>query len=216
MLSQEDEIATGDYVMLSVTDTGGGMPPEVVKRAFEPFFTTKPVGKGSGLGLSMVYGFIRQSNGHIRIYSEIGHGTSVKMYFPRSEAAALASAPSRREVPAGGSERILVVEDDEQVRMAVVAQLRSLGYSVTEAAGAQPALKLLANGAPFDLILTDVIMPGMDGSQLAQSVSSRWPDLKIIFMSGYSQNAARNHDRGYADPHLLDILHREIAHYLYC
>ena len=130
VLSQEDDIAAGEYVMLSVTDTGSGMPPDVVKRAFEPFFTTKPVGKGTGLGLSMVYGFIRQSNGHIKIYSEVGEGTTVKMYFPRSGALASASAPARDKPLIGGTERILVVEDEETVRAIVGEQLRGLGYDV--------------------------------------------------------------------------------------
>ncbi len=202
-------VVPGEYVMLAVSDTGAGMSPEILRKVFEPFFTTKGVGKGTGLGLSMVYGFIKQSNGHIKIYSEVGHGTTIRMYMPRSNAPAEQTGAAAA-VPPRGSERILVVEDDLQVRTAVIAQLRSLGYSVTEAAGAQPALELLGNGAGFDLILTDVIMPGMDGPQLAQSVSTHWPDLKIIFMSGYSQNAARNHDRVAPDAHLLSKPFRKI------
>jgi PAS domain S-box-containing protein len=202
-------VVPGDYVMLAVSDTGHGMSPDILKKVFEPFFTTKGVGKGTGLGLSMVYGFIKQSSGHIKIYSEVGHGTTIRMYMPRSsapveEAGAVAAAPPR------GSERILVVEDDRQVRAAVVAQLLSLGYEVTEAAGAQPALECLEGGAAFDLILTDVIMPGMDGPQFARSVSTLWPGLNILFMSGYSQNAARNHDRVAANAHVLSKPFRKI------
>jgi len=186
---QEDDVGAGDYAMLSVTDTGFGMAPDILRRAFEPFFTTKEVGKGTGLGLSMVYGFIKQSNGHIRIYSEIGHGTSVKMYFPRGAAAARASAPSRREVPAGGSERILVVEDEPAVRAIVGEQLRSLGYDVEQAGDADEALALLA-ARRFDLVLTDVVMPGrLNGKGLSDEVERLWPGTRVVFMSGYSENA---------------------------
>jgi NO-binding membrane sensor protein with MHYT domain/nitrogen-specific signal transduction histidine kinase/ActR/RegA family two-component response regulator len=186
---QEDDVAAGDYAMLSVTDTGFGMPPDILRRAFEPFFTTKEVGKGTGLGLSMVYGFIKQSNGHIRIYSEPGHGTSVKMYFPRSQAPALAVAPSRREVPAGGSERILVVEDEAAVRAIVGEQLLSLGYDVKLAGDADEALALLG-AHQFDLVLTDVVMPGrLNGKGLSDEVERLWPGTRVVFMSGYSENA---------------------------
>lgn len=192
---QEDDISAGDYAMLSVTDTGSGMPPETVKRAFEPFFTTKEVGKGTGLGLSMVYGFIRQSNGHVRIYSEVGHGTSVKMYFPRSEALAPATAPVRRKALAGGSERILVVEDEEAVRAIVGEQLRSLGYDVHLAGDAEQALALL-RVHPFDLVLTDVVMPGrLNGKGLADEVGRSWPATSVVFMSGYSENALMSDGR---------------------
>jgi NO-binding membrane sensor protein with MHYT domain/nitrogen-specific signal transduction histidine kinase/ActR/RegA family two-component response regulator len=187
-LRQDHEVASGDYVMLSVTDTGSGMPPETVKRAFEPFFTTKEVGKGTGLGLSMVYGFIRQSDGHIKIYSEVGYGTSVKLYFPRVAAAAPSHAPARRSALARGSERILVVEDEEAVRTIVGEQLRSLGYDVKLAGDADEALALLQLH-PFDLVLTDVVMPGrLNGKGLADEIRRRWPDTRVVFMSGYSEN----------------------------
>ena len=191
--SQEDDIAAGDSVMLSVTDTGSGMPPGVVKRAFEPFFTTKPVGKGSGLGLSMVYGFIRQSNGHIKIYSEVGHGTTVKMYFPRSAPLSPAAvAPARAEAPPGGHERILVVEDEDAVRAIVGEQLRGLGYDVQLAGDADQALALL-RGRRFDLVLTDVVMPGrLNGKDLADEVERSWPGTRVVFMSGYSENVLLN------------------------
>ena len=195
VLSQDDEISAGEYVMLSVTDTGAGMLPEVAKRAFEPFFTTKPAGKGSGLGLSMVYGFIRQSNGHIRIYSEVGQGTTVKMYFPRSGPLGAAAAPARREAAPGGSERILVVEDEDAVRAIVGEQLRGLGYDVQLAADAEQALALLRTHR-FDLMLTDVVMPGrLNGKGLADEVERSWPGTRVVFMSGYSENALLNDGR---------------------
>jgi NO-binding membrane sensor protein with MHYT domain/nitrogen-specific signal transduction histidine kinase/ActR/RegA family two-component response regulator len=195
VLSQEDEIATGDYVMLSVTDTGGGMPPEVVKRAFEPFFTTKTVGKGTGLGLSMVYGFIRQSNGLIKIYSEVGQGTSVRMYFPRSDPLASTAAPARHQAPPGGTERILVVEDEDAVRTIVGEQLRGLGYDVKLAGDADKALALLRTHQ-FDLMLTDVVMPGrLNGKGLAVEVERSWPGIRVVFMSGYPESTLLNDGR---------------------
>jgi signal transduction histidine kinase/CheY-like chemotaxis protein len=195
VLLQEDELAAGEYVMLSVSDTGSGMSPEIAKRAFEPFFTTKPVGQGSGLGLSMVYGFIRQSNGHIKIYSEVGQGTVVKMYFPRSGATTAAPAPARRDVPFGGTERILVVEDEDAVRAIVGEQLRGLGYDVQLAADAEQALGLLRSHR-FDLMLTDVVMPGrLNGKGLADEVQRSWPGTRVVFMSGYSENVLLNDGR---------------------
>lgn len=186
---QEDEVAPGDYVMLSVSDTGTGMPPDVAKRAFEPFFTTKEVGKGTGLGLSMVYGFIRQSNGHINIQSEIGRGTTVSLYFPRSDPATVAAVQPRRQAMPRGSERILVVEDEKAVRAIVGEQLGSLGYDVKLARDADHALQLL-KGHPFDLVITDVVMPGrLNGRALAEEIKRGWPETRIVFMSGYSENA---------------------------
>jgi NO-binding membrane sensor protein with MHYT domain/nitrogen-specific signal transduction histidine kinase/CheY-like chemotaxis protein len=209
VLLQEDDIAAGDYVMLSVTDTGSGMTPEVAKRAFEPFFTTKEVGKGTGLGLSMVYGFIRQSNGHIKIYSEVGQGTSVKMYFPRSEAAVPATVSSRRKVMAGGTEHILVVEDEEAVRAIVGEQLRSLGYEVKLAADADEALDQLRLHR-FHLVLTDVVMPGrLNGKGLADEVERSWPGTRVVFMSGYSENALMHDGRLDGDVMLLAKPHQK-------
>src|SRR4029077_10162795 len=142
-----------------------------------------------GLGLSMVYGFIRQSNGHIKIYSEVGHGTSVKMHFPRSAAVVPAPAPARSKAPPGGSERILVVEDEEAVRAIVGEQLLSLGYDVKLAGHAEEALALLRSHQ-FDLVLTDVVMPGrLNGKGLADEVERSWPGTRVVFMSGYSENA---------------------------
>ena len=192
---QDDEdLLPGDYVMLSVTDSGAGMSPEVLKRVFEPFFTTKATGKGTGLGLSMVYGFIRQSKGHIVIGSEPGRGTTVSMYFRRGAAAMPAAAISRRQAMPGGDESILVVEDEDSVRSIVTEQLRSLGYHVKHAANADQALETLRI-ARFDLLLTDVMMPGrLNGKGLSEVVERQWPDTRIVFMSGYSQNALQ-HDR---------------------
>lgn len=183
-----EDLAAGDYVMLSVTDSGKGMTPDVLARVFEPFFTTKEVGKGTGLGLSMVYGFIKQSKGHISIYSEPGHGTTVRMYFPRGTPAP-AARPVKSGPLLGGHERILVVEDEEAVRAIVSEQLRSLGYSVRHASGADQALQLLDAGG-FDLVLTDVVMPGrLNGKDLSDEVRRRWPNTRVVFMSGYSENA---------------------------
>jgi CheY-like chemotaxis protein len=194
-LLQEDEIAPGEYVMLSVSDNGTGMTPEVAKRVFEPFFTTKAGGEGSGLGLSMVYGFIRQSNGHIKIYSEVGHGTTVRMYFPRSDPAGATVAPVARRATPGGNERILVVEDEAAVREIVGEQLRGLGYDVQLAGDAEQALALLQVHR-FDLVLTDVVMPGrLNGKGLADEVARLWPGTRVVFMSGYSENALLNDGR---------------------
>jgi PAS domain S-box-containing protein len=186
------EITPGDYAMLAVTDTGVGMPPEIVERAFEPFFTTKDVGRGSGLGLSMIYGFAKQSGGHLKLYSEVGHGTTVRLYLPREQAAAdapVASKPVHAETPRGG-EIILVVEDDADVRTFVTGQLRDLGYRVIEAGDGAQAKKILESDKAVDLLLTDVVMPGgMTGRQLAESVQTVRPQLKTLFTSGYTENS---------------------------
>ena len=176
--------------MLSVSDTGTGMPPDVCRRAFEPFFTTKEVGKGTGLGLSMVYGFIRQSNGHIEITSEVGRGTTVRMYFPRSDPATAAAPAPRRQAMPRGSERILVVEDEKAVRAIVGEQLGSLGYDVKLAKDADQALELLK--APRLRPRADRRRHAGAAERQARSPrrSSRpWPDTRIVFMSGYSENA---------------------------
>ena len=188
------DIEARDYVRLSVTDTGTGMPPDVLAKVFEPFFTTKDVGKGSGLGLSMVYGFIKQSGGAIGIVSEVGRGTTVNLYLPRSdETVESAVAPSAGTLPKG-SERILVVEDEPQVRGDVARQLRSLGYEVAEAADGVAGLAAFeAAEAPYDLLLTDVVMPGpLNGKALAEQVLRRWPKTAVAFMSGYSEGAVES------------------------
>ncbi len=192
------EVVPGQYVLISVSDTGVGMDSETLRRAFEPFFTTKPVGQGTGLGLSQVYGFVKQSGGHINIYSEVGQGTTVKIYLPRLEGFAeehvsQASVP----VPEGStSETILVVEDDGNVRTSSVDALRDLGYRVIEAADGQSALRLLETKTPVDLLFTDVVLPGgMTGAQVATRALELRPGLKILFTTGYARNAIFHHGR---------------------
>ncbi|MGJ3263456.1 MAG: ATP-binding protein, partial [Salinarimonas sp.] len=184
------EVRQGRYVLVAVTDTGVGMPRSVVERAFEPFFTTKEVGAGSGLGLSMVYGFVKQSQGHAQIYSEPGHGTTVRMYLPCAEEAIEDEAPAGSQLDAyrAQGETILVVEDQPRVRRLAAARLRELGYVVHEAANGPAALDLLAAHAQVDLVFTDVIMPGgMTGGDLAARARMLRPDLKVIFTSGYAE-----------------------------
>ena len=186
------EVTPGDYVMLAVTDTGKGMPAEVLDRAFEPFFTTKEVGKGSGLGLSMIYGFAKQSGGHVKIYSEVDHGTTVRLYLPRQSAAVATVAPAaatQHDHPRGG-EMILVVEDNADVRAFVVRHLHELGYRVIEAKDGPSALRIIEAPGSIDLLLTDVIMPGgMTGRQLADEAMRLRPGLKTLFISGYTQDS---------------------------
>ena len=184
------EVAPGDYVMMAVTDTGTGMPEDVLAHVFEPFFTTKEVGKGTGLGLSMIYGFAKQSGGHAKIYSEVGHGTTVRLYLPRlaneAKSEAVPVVPSHK----GGGETILVVEDNPDVRRLVLRQLRDLGYEVIEAANGPEALKILDGGAAIDLLFTDVVMPGgMTGRQLAEAAKTRRPGMRTLFTSGYTEDS---------------------------
>jgi signal transduction histidine kinase/CHASE3 domain sensor protein len=189
------EVQPGRYVMLAVSDTGTGMTAEVRDKVFEPFFTTKEVAKGSGLGLSMVYGFVKQSGGHIKVYSEEGHGTTIRLYLPpahgHAETVISAVAPI-----SGGTETILVVEDDSLVRNFVIAQLHSLGYKTIAAADSRAALVHVESGQPFDLLFTDVIMPGgMTGRELAVEVAKRRPGMKVLYTSGYTDNAIMHHGR---------------------
>jgi CheY-like chemotaxis protein len=183
--------------MVAVSDTGTGMDAATLERAFEPFFTTKEVGKGSGLGLSMVYGFVKQSRGHVRIYSEPGHGTTVKLYLPRAGAEADADAPAAAPAdPERGSGRILIVEDDALVRENAVEQLRSLGYDVVAAGSGSEALAALEKGEAFDLLFTDVVMPGgMNGRELAERALALRPGLPVLYTSGYTENAIVHHGR---------------------
>ena len=194
------EVPPGQYVMIAVTDTGTGMSKEVIERAFEPFFTTKEVGKGTGLGLSMIYGFVKQSGGHVKIYSEEGHGTTIKIYLPRllSEIGGDSEAdnlPMGVEVSAR-RETILVVEDDDDVRIYTVESLQELGYEVLEAHDGPSALRLLRlHGKPVDLLFTDVVMPGMSGSELAAEARKTQPHLKVLYTSGYTRNAIVHNGR---------------------
>jgi signal transduction histidine kinase/ActR/RegA family two-component response regulator len=195
--SMQNEVAPGHYVMIAVSDTGSGISPANLERVFDPFFTTKEVGKGTGLGLSMVFGFVKQSGGHIKIYSEESHGTTVRLYLPRSSGLqqsaneALAAADIR-----GGDEVILIVEDDPLVRKYVITQIRSLGYTTLDAGNATEALDIIDNSENIDLLFTDVIMPGrMNGRHLVDEALKRRPALKTLFTSGYTENAIVHHGR---------------------
>ncbi|MFC7704218.1 PAS domain S-box protein [Plastorhodobacter daqingensis] len=185
-----EDVAPGQYVLLAMTDTGSGMTPEVLEKVYDPFFTTKAEGKGSGLGLSMVYGFVKQSGGHVKIYSEPGEGTTIRLYLPRSSQAEDAPVSTDTGPVTGGSEMILVAEDDPAVRDIVVETLRDLGYKVLQAADAQSALAAIESGIAIDLLFTDVVMPGpMKAPELARRATRRLPGLKVLFTSGYTENS---------------------------
>ena len=188
---QQDEVTAGDYVSISVSDTGTGMSPEVLAQAFQPFFTTKPVGAGTGLGLSMIYGFVKQSQGHVRIDSEPDRGTTVQLYLPRALIEAAGLAPDAINLtPRGEGEMILVVEDEAMVRVLVTSVLEELGYRFMEAPDAETALKILQTNAPIDLLITDVGLPVTNGRQLAEIARQSRPDLKVLFVTGYAEAAA--------------------------
>src|ERR1700751_4582594 len=187
------DVILGQYVMVAVSDSGIGMTPEVVEKAFEPFFTTKGLGEGTGLGLSQVYGFIKQSGGHIKIYSELGEGATVRLYLPRlrerspvvQEDASVAQPP-----PLGGQETILVVEDNDEVRAYTTDILRELGYEVFEATEGDTALSIIASEPRIKLLFTDVGLPGpLNGRQIADEARKLRSDLKVLFTTGYAQNA---------------------------
>jgi PAS domain S-box-containing protein len=191
-----NDIRPGPYVMIAVSDTGFGIPAPILDRVFDPFFTSKGPGKGTGLGLSMVYGFIKQSAGHIKVYSEEGQGTTIRMYLPPGTGVPALTESDPENEHAGGHETILVVEDDGLVRDYVLTQLHSLGYVTLTAANAAEALALVDNNQNFDLLFTDVIMPGaMNGRQLADAILKNRPDLKVLFTSGYTENAIIHHGR---------------------
>jgi CheY-like chemotaxis protein len=193
-----EPVEPGQYILIGVADTGVGMNQATVERVFEPFFTTKDVGKGTGLGLSQVYGFVRQSSGHVKIYSEPGQGTTVKIYLPRYLGAD-DHAHERGRPPdtarAIGAESILVVEDDDELRAYTVETLNELGYRVLQAANATEALEILDRGDDVDLLFTDVVMPGINGRQLADEAMRRRPGLKLLFTTGYTRNAIVHHGR---------------------
>ena len=192
------DIAPGDYVMLSVSDTGTGMPSDVIERAFEPFFTTKPPGHGTGLGLSMIYGFVRQSQGHVAIDTELGVGTSVRLYLPRAsddDYRTNEPAPTEQAAPCG-SESILLVDDNQAMRAVAQRHLAALGYRVTSAESGPAALAALHAGQSFDLLFTDIVMPeGMSGYDLAEIATRQWPGLKVLFTTGYTRIHEQSDDR---------------------
>jgi CheY-like chemotaxis protein len=194
--SQFTEVKPGQYVLLAISDNGLGMSNEILDRAFEPFFTTKPAGEGTGLGLSQVYGFVKQSGGHVRIYSESGSGTTVKIYLPHSHASAQEAEAPRKVLPSAyGTETILVVEDDESVRAFVSESLRELNYNVIEARDAPSALAALNRQESVDLLLSDVVLPGQNGRQLAEAARKKRSGIKVLFMTGYSRNAIMHQGR---------------------
>jgi signal transduction histidine kinase len=184
------DVLPGRYVMVAVSDTGVGMASEVLDKVFDPFFTTKPIGQGTGLGLSMVYGFARQSGGQVRIHSRPGEGTSVKLYLPASDADIRAAAPAPALVREGRGETVLVVEDDPSVRLLVREVLAELNYSAIEAGDATAAIPILSSDAPIDLMVSDVGLPGLSGRQLAEIAREHRPALPILFVTGYAENAA--------------------------
>jgi PAS domain S-box-containing protein len=192
------ELSPGPYVLICVSDDGEGMPPDVLNRAFEPFFTTKEAGHGTGLGLSQVYGFIKQSGGHIKIYSEVGQGTTIKIYMPRFLRGVSGKEDELEATPitAAQQETILVTEDDADLRAYLTEMLRGLGYRVRATSDPAAALAVIADlSQPIDLLLTDVVMPGMNGRELAYQAQKSRPDLKVLYMTGYSRNAVVHHGR---------------------
>jgi len=205
--SNNPEVEPGEYVVVSISDTGHGMSQETMSKVFEPFFTTKAKGRGTGLGLSMVYGFTKQSGGHVKLYSELGIGTVVKLYIPRAATSQIETvAVDMPEMDVGGHERILLVEDDELLRPHALRLLREFGYDVVEAANGQEALDIIRKDQRFDLLFTDVIMPGgMNGPQLALEVHKLIPDLPVLYTSGYTENAIVHH--GKVDIG-IDLLHK--------
>ena len=219
--SANPEVTAGQYVMLGITDTGVGMPAEVVERAFDPFYTTKRPGHGTGLGLSQVFGYVKQSGGHLKIYSEPGRGTTIRLYFPRHGgpvAMAADEKPAPGELPQGRSEQlVLVVEDEEQVREMTVAALRELGYAVVDAPHGDAALELLRELGPIALLFTDIVMPGLNGRELADRVCAARPGTRVLFTTGYTRNAVVHNgmlDAGVAflaKPFTVDQLARKVA-----
>jgi CheY-like chemotaxis protein len=191
--ARERDLEPGQYVSLCVSDTGSGMTPEVIARAFDPFFTTKPIGMGTGLGLSMIYGFTRQSGGQVRIYSEVGQGTMVCLYLPRHQGDAHDTGIPAEQIEVSGAEQgeiVLVVDDDTTIRMLISETLKDLGYVMIEAADAAAGLKVLQSDTRIDLLVTDVGLPGgLNGRQLADAGQAVRPRLKILFITGYAENA---------------------------
>ena len=185
------DVPPGQYVMIAVSDTGCGIAPEILEKVFDPFFSTKPTGQGTGLGLSMVHGFVKQSGGHIKIYSELGHGSTVRIYLPRSREDADAQPELGASPVIGGSETILLVEDDEDVRATTAEMLSELGYRVLRAKDADSGLVIVESGAAIDLLFTDIVMPGaLRAAELARVAQQKIPGIAVLFTTGYAENAA--------------------------
>lgn len=192
--AQHPEVEPGEYIRISITDSGVGMSEHVRARVFEPFFTTKPVGKGTGLGLASVYGIVRQARGHIWVYSEPGAGTTFKVYLPRANGEPEAAVVRRSIIPKGGDETILVVEDEPIVRASTVRLLRNAGYAVVEASnGVDALIKCRACDGRLSLVVTDVVMPQMGGRELASKLAETWPEIRVLYVSGYTENAIVHH-----------------------
>jgi CheY-like chemotaxis protein len=206
-VSQNSEVTAGPYVCIDVTDSGGGIEPEILSRVFEPFFTTKEVGKGTGLGLAMVYGFIKQSKGHIKIYSEVGYGTSIKLYLPQYADGVVAGDVKEEKISVvGGGERILMVEDNDEMRLMAARQLEGLGYSVISVANGKEALAHIQNGAPFDLLFSDIVMPGtLSGFDIARAALTHNPAMPILLTSGFPGSAV-DEQREILGDHSIELL----------
>jgi CheY-like chemotaxis protein len=192
-VARQHDVEPGEYVCISVKDTGIGMTPDVIARAFDPFFTTKPTGQGTGLGLSMIYGFARQSEGHVRIESESSRGTTVRLFLPRHRGEVETAARSEHEAgdeQAGRGQTVLVVEDEALVRALIVDVLDEMGYRALEASDGPSGLKMLQSTEPIDLLITDIGLPGLNGRQVADAGRVLRPDLKVLFMTGYAESAA--------------------------
>jgi CheY-like chemotaxis protein len=217
--AQNPDVKPGDYVMLAVSDTGTGIAPEHLPHVVEPFFTTKAPGKGSGLGLSMVYGFVKQSRGHMKVYSEVGHGTVVRLYFPRAAVAAESAAPgaSVPHAATAQAELVLVVEDNAEVRHTAITHLTDLGYRTLAAAGGKEAIEILARTPEVDVVFTDVVMPGgMTGWELGEKARRLRPDIRILYTSGFSEASVQDGRAHVAASHFLGKPYRkhELAHKL--
>jgi CheY-like chemotaxis protein len=210
-LSHSD-VDPGDYVLITITDTGTGIPPDILDHVFEPFFTTKEKGKGTGLGLSTVFGFVKQSNGHINIYSEVGRGTTIRIYLPRSlEPSVARQDAAAPQVVVGGDELVLLVEDNELVRKFGHDLLKSLGYSVIAASDGRAALALLRERTDVKLLFTDVVMPGMGGHELAKQALAIHPGLKVLYTSGYTQDSMIHNGKLDKGVHLLEKPYNKTA-----
>jgi CheY-like chemotaxis protein len=210
-VARNPEAIAGDYVQIAVSDSGTGMSHDTLTQVFDPFFTTKEVGKGTGLGLSMVYGFVKQSQGHIKIYSEVSHGTTIRIYLPRitADTDREGETPLSSVNDTSGTETILVTEDEETVRAYVTEQLRSLGYVVIETSTAREALDILEKRNDIDLLFTDVVLPGdMNGRQLADLACEKHPGLKVLYTTGYTENAVVHHGKLDAGVELLSKPYR--------